>query len=199
MTTCDFAQLVAQYYEPLYRFAFSLTRAESDAADLTQQTFYIWATKGHQLRDASKVKSWLFTTLHRGFLESRRTQTRFSHSELTEMDSDLPVVLPEAARRLDAMQAVEALSQVDELYRAPVALFYLEDCPYQGIAEILGVPIGTVKSRISRGVGQLKRLILRDGEMGQRHPRPGPGTAERGSGIGPGSGTVMHSEETQNL
>src|SRR5512134_3657493 len=55
-----FETLVSEHYEPLYRFALSLTRAESDAADLTQQTFYVWATKGHQLRDASKVKAWLF-------------------------------------------------------------------------------------------------------------------------------------------
>jgi RNA polymerase sigma-70 factor, ECF subfamily len=155
----DFETVVAAYYEPLYKFAFSLTRAEADACDLTQQTFYIWATKGHQLRDASKIKSWLFTTLHRGFLESRRRQTRFPHFELEETDTNLPVTLPEAARRLDALQAVEALGQVDELYRAPVALFHLEDCSYQEIADILEVPIGTVKSRISRGLAQLKHIF----------------------------------------
>jgi len=159
MTGPDFETLVTAHYEPLYRFAVSLTRSEPDACDLAQQTFYTWATKGHQLRDASKVKSWLFTTLHRDFLESRRTQTRFPHSELTETDSDLPVILPEAPRRLDAMQAVEALGQVDEVYRAPVALFYLEDCSYKEIAEILEVPIGTVKSRIARGLAQLKHIF----------------------------------------
>ena len=64
----NFEGIVAQFYEPLYQFAFSLTRAEADACDLTQQTFYVWATKGHQLRDQTKVKTWLFTTLHRAFL-----------------------------------------------------------------------------------------------------------------------------------
>jgi RNA polymerase sigma-70 factor (ECF subfamily) len=155
----DFETVVAAYYEPLYRFAISLTRSEADACDLTQQTFYIWAAKGHQLRDASKVKRWLFTTLYHAFLGSRSFQSRFSHAELTETDADLPVVLPEAGRRLDALQAVEALGQVDEVYRAPVALFYLEDCSYQGIADILKVPIGTVKSRISRGLTQLKHTV----------------------------------------
>ena len=92
----DFESVVSGYYEPLYRFAISLTRSEADACDLAQQTFYMWATKGHQLRDASKVKSWLFTTLYRAFLESRRHLTRFPHSELTEMDADLPVILPQA-------------------------------------------------------------------------------------------------------
>ena len=58
------AQLVEEFYMPLYRFGLSLTRKESDAEDLTQQTFYRWQTKGHQLRDAAKVKTWLFTTLY---------------------------------------------------------------------------------------------------------------------------------------
>ena len=159
MPGLDFETVVARYYEPLYRFAISLTRSEADACDLAQQTFYMWATKGHQLRDASKVKSWLFTTLYRAFLESRRTLTRFPHIELTEADSDLPVILPEAARQLDAMQAVEALAQMDAIYRAPVALFYLEDCSYQEIADILEVPIGTVKSRMARGLAQLKHIF----------------------------------------
>ena len=159
MTNSDFEAVVADYYELLYQFAISLTRSEADACDLTQQTFYIWATKGHQLRDASKIKSWLFTTLHRGFLESCRRRTRFPHSTLEETDTNLPVILPEATHRLDALQAVEALGQVDVGYRAAVALFYLEDCSYKEIADILEVPIGTVKSRISRGLAQLKEIF----------------------------------------
>ena len=86
----DFEGLVARYYEPLYQFAFSLTRSEADACDLTQQTFYVWATKGHQLRDPEKVKTWLFTTLHRQFLESRRRQVRFPHQDLDASEIELP-------------------------------------------------------------------------------------------------------------
>src|SRR5579862_5271400 len=65
----DFQDLVSRFYRPLYQFAFGLCRSEAEACDLTQQTFYVWATKGHQLRDASKVKTWLFTTLHHEFLK----------------------------------------------------------------------------------------------------------------------------------
>src|SRR6478736_902677 len=66
----EFQALVDAYYAPLYRFAMSLTRSESDAADLVQDAFVLWATKGHQLQDASKAKTWLFTTLHREFLQN---------------------------------------------------------------------------------------------------------------------------------
>src|SRR5688572_21936635 len=127
----DFEGLVVRFYEPLYQFAFSLTRTEADACDLTQQTFYVWATKGHQLRDVTKVKTWLFTTLHRSYLESRRRQTRFPHYELNEVPLELPTLSPSLVNELDSAQVVQALGRVDEIYQAPVALYYLEDCSYK--------------------------------------------------------------------
>ena len=160
MPSDDFEQFVSQYYEPLYRFAFSLTRTEADACDLTQQTFYIWATKGHQLRDRSKVKSWLFTTLHREFLNIRRRAVRFPHFELSDAIEDLPIIAPEVVNTLDAARVIEFLEQVQEPYQAALSLFYLEDYSYKEIADILEVPLGTVRSRISRGVAQLKQSIL---------------------------------------
>ena len=155
----DFESLVAQYYEPLYQFAFSLARDEPEACDLTQQTFSIWAAKGHQLRDASKVKTWLFTTLHREFLGTRRKQTRFPQVELEEAEAELPVVSPAAISRHDTAQVLAELAQLEGVYQAPVSLFYLQDCSYNEIAEILQVPLGTVKSRLSRGISRLQALL----------------------------------------
>src|SRR6184192_4080930 len=123
MPSDDFEQIVSQHYEPLYRFAFSLTRTEADACDLTQQTFYIWATKGHQLRDISKVKTWLFTTLHRALLESRRRQLRFPHHDLEEVSAQLPASSPDLAAHVDSSQVLPALARVDEIYQVAVALF----------------------------------------------------------------------------
>jgi len=160
MPSDDFEQIVSQHYEPLYRFAFSLTRTEADACDLTQQTFYIWATKGHQMRDRSKVKSWLFTTLHREFLNTRRKAVRFPHFELSEVNEDLPTISPEIVNTLDAARVLELLAQVQEPYRGALSLFYLEDYSYKEIAHILEVPLGTVRSRISRGIAQLQQSIL---------------------------------------
>ncbi|MGA2662337.1 MAG: RNA polymerase sigma factor [Verrucomicrobiota bacterium] len=164
----DFESLVSRFYEPLYRFALSLARSEAGACDLTQQTFYLWATRGHQLRDSSKVKSWLFTTLHREFLQTQRHRQRFPEEELDAEHPDLPVVASTIAQHLDARQAVEALGRVDAVYQAPVALFYLEDYAYKEIAQLLEIPLGTVKSRIARGLAQLQMALARDPEP--RHP-----------------------------
>jgi len=168
MPSDDFEQIVFEHYEPLYRFAFGLTRTEADACDLTQHTFYIWATKGRQLRDRSKVKSWLFTILHREFLNIRRRAVRFPHFELSDAIEDLPTISPEVVNTLDSAQVLEFLGQVQEPYRAAVSLFYLEEYSYKEIADILEIPLGTVRSRISRGLAQLQRTIL----MGTGTPPP---------------------------
>src|SRR5262249_57805371 len=96
-----FEDVVNRYYHPLYQFALSLTHAPSEAADMTQQAFYLWATKGHQLREDSKVKTWLFTTLHREFLRVRRQERRFPHYELQDVCLELPSVLPPIAGTLE--------------------------------------------------------------------------------------------------
>ena len=156
----NFEGLVDRYYRALYQFAFSLTRTEAEASDLTQQTFYIWAAKGHQLRDATKVKTWLFTTLYREFLSTRRHRERFPQVELEQAGDEMPSVSPAMVNQLDGATVVQALDRIDKLYQAPLALFYLESHSYKEIAEILDVPIGTVQSRIARGKAQLQRILL---------------------------------------
>jgi RNA polymerase sigma-70 factor (ECF subfamily) len=157
----DFEQLVDAHYEALYRFAYSLSHSEADARDLTQQAFYVWAAKGHQLRDRSKVKTWLFTTLHRTFLEGCRKRQRYPHTTLDDvLSEDLPGTIEEPVHTADHAVVLGALARVDSVYQAAVVLFYLEDCSYQQIAEILEVPIGTVKSRMARGLGQLRKILL---------------------------------------
>lgn len=164
----QFEAIVSNHYEPLFRFAMSLTRVESDAQDLTQQTFYIWATKGHQLRDVSKVKTWLFTTLHRLFLMSRRRESRYSHEDLEDVLDQLPAGSSQRASQTDCSDVLRALAKVEDIYRAAVALFYLEDYAYRDIAEILDVPIGTVKSRIARGIAQLRHIFLSNTSAAER-------------------------------
>ncbi len=163
MSNPVFTQLVDAHYGALYRFALSLARSEADACDLVQQTFYIWATKGAALRDAAKAKTWLFTTLYREFLRGRRRDGRVTALEdLSPEEQDLPAETIDHVRRLDGVQVVGMLQQVDEVFRAPLTLFYLEDLSYQEIADTLEVPVGTVMSRLSRGKAQLRAALARN-------------------------------------
>jgi len=160
----DFENLAAKYYRDLYRFAYSLANSESDASDLTQQTFYLWAAKGSQIRNAASARSWLFTTLHREFLQSRRRLLRFPHHELEEMAAELPQIEPELAQKIDAAALLGILAQLEVHLRAPLILFYMQDLPYKEIAEILEVPLGTVQSRIARGKARLFELLKGTGD-----------------------------------
>ena len=156
----EFPQLVEAHYAPLYRFALSLTRRPADAADLTQQTFFVWATKGDSLRDVAKAKSWLFTTLYREFLRIRRREARVSAIEdLAPAERDLPDVEPDLIGKMDAPVVMAALQEIDPVFREPLTLFYLNDISYLEIAEILDVPIGTVMSRLHRAREQLRVLL----------------------------------------
>ena len=151
--------LVERFYQPLYRFALSLAKSEATASDLTQETFYLWAAKGHQLRDHSKVKSWLFTTLHREFLSQCRHATRFPHHEASEVEAELPTVPSDVVNKIDGGLVMEALQSVDDSYRATLTLFYVDDLTYKEIAEVLNLPVGTVMSRLSRGKAQLREKL----------------------------------------
>jgi RNA polymerase sigma-70 factor (ECF subfamily) len=155
-----FQQLVDRHYAALYRFGLSLSRNADAAADLVQQTFYLWAEKGHQLRDPAKAKSWLFTTLYREYLTTYRRGVKHPQVDLESAEAELPPVPTDVLDQLDGPAVVAALSQVDEVFRAPLTLFYLEELSYREIADVLDVPIGTVMSRLSRGKDQLRKLLI---------------------------------------
>ncbi len=163
-----FPRLVETYYTGLYRFALSLARNASDASDLTQQTFFIWATKGHMLRDEAKAKTWLFTTLYREFLRGRRRDARVTAIEdLPPTEQDPPGLEADVIGKMDAQVVLDALQEVAPVFREPLTLFYLQELSYLEIAEILAVPIGTVMSRLSRGKAQLRTLLEQRASGGQ--------------------------------
>jgi RNA polymerase sigma-70 factor (ECF subfamily) len=180
MSSDVFTQLVDAHYVPLYRFALSLAKNSADAGDLVQQTFFIWATKGHGLREAAKAKAWLFTTLYREFLRGRRRDAKATSLEdLPPGEADVTAEEVDRVARMDAATVVAALQSVDDVFRAPLTLIYLEDLSYQEIAEALEVPIGTVMSRLSRGKAQLRAALAREEAGGKTKVVPFAGAEGR--------------------
>jgi RNA polymerase sigma-70 factor, ECF subfamily len=156
----EYDELVDQHYAALYRFAVSLCGNENEACDLVQEAFLLFSTKGHQLRDSRKAKAWLFTTLYREFTGSRRRLIRFPQHDLDTVENELPEVPAAPPLHFDRETLLRCLASLDEVFRAPVALFYLEDCSYAEIASLLEIPLGTVKSRIARGLAMLQRMLV---------------------------------------
>jgi RNA polymerase sigma-70 factor (ECF subfamily) len=152
-------QIVGQLYQPLFRFALRLSGNSTDAEDFTQQTFYLAQQKGHQLRNPSKIKSWLFTTLYRLFLQKRRHENRFPKEELEQAGGRLPTVSSNHINQIDAKVVWDCMGELEMRYREPLLMFYLEDRSYKEIAETLAVPMGTVMSRLSRGKQLLREKL----------------------------------------
>jgi RNA polymerase sigma-70 factor (ECF subfamily) len=152
----DYEQIVALSHHDLYRFAYSLA-GNADASELTQETYYRLLSNGRQLRDPTKIKAWLFTTLYRVFLGQKHRSTRFPHLTISSVEHELPVLTPEMVNTMDGLLVMEALFEIDEHHRVPLVLFYLQNLSYREMPEILDVPIGTVMSRLSRS-----KVALRD-------------------------------------
>ena len=174
----SFEQIVDAHYQGLHRFALSMCRSDATAQDLVQQTFLQWARKGHTLRDAAKVKTWLFTTIYREWLSIARREKKH---EQVEFEPDLHGASQPHDEgenpRVDSATLQIALEQLDPNYRAPLVLFYLKELSYRDIAETLGLPIGTVMSRLSRAKDRLRSILLRLEESAAANIIPAPFTS----------------------
>jgi RNA polymerase sigma-70 factor, ECF subfamily len=184
------------YLNSLYGLALKLTRNPASAEDLVQDTYLKAVRFAPTFRKGTNLKSWLFTILHNTFRNDRRGASR----QPVEVDSDivesLPLETPEddPERRLlrstldgDLQEALDALP---EAYREAVWLRDVEECSYQEIAGILGVPAGTVMSRIARGRKLLYQHLVaaRPGASDATSPSSSPKRSRvAGASTGPAS------------
>ncbi len=162
----DVGQLVVDHHQALYRYAFRLAGSSADAEDLTQQVFLIAQQKLAQVRDAQGVRSWLFTILRNCYLKSRRTRVPLAAASI---DLDINDVPDEAVERpIDSEQLQRAIDSLEDDFKIPLLLFYFEYCSYREISERLGIPVGTVMSRLARAKARLR------GQLWQVEEENGP-------------------------
>ena len=171
----DIERLVVEHHQGVYGYAFRLTGRQVDAEDLTQQTFLIAKEKLGQVREMSKVRSWLFAVARSCFLKSRRKRVPWPATSV-QLDLDrLPERLP-PREDIDTERLQTALDELPAEFRLVLVMFYFEDCSYKEIAAKLDVPIGTVMSRLSRAKRHLRGRLLEAGfcpdPTPTDHPRP---------------------------
>lgn len=150
------AELVAQHYELLYRYAYRLTGSEADADDLTQQTFLTAQMKWDQLRDERCARSWLFTILRNAYLKQLRLPACLPSSALDQVAEPAPA---DELSEIDGELLQNLLNDLPEEYRSPLILFYFEEFSYKEIAGHMGVPLGTIMSRLSRAKAWLRSRL----------------------------------------
>jgi RNA polymerase sigma-70 factor (ECF subfamily) len=166
-----FAEEALPWLEAVYRFSLRLTGDVSEAEDLTQETFLRAYRHWNTYTRGTSARSWLFTIARNAFLRARETTDRRRESLISELDADLEALT--SAETLAELQLQDpersffdsfvdaevdaAIAKLPDEFRDAVILSDLEGLSYNEIAEVLAIPVGTVKSRLYRG----RRLLAR--------------------------------------
>ncbi|MEX2117917.1 MAG: sigma-70 family RNA polymerase sigma factor [Bacteroidota bacterium] len=173
----ELKHLVLPLLDDLERFALSLCRREDTAEELVAATIASACESFNRLRDTSKIKQWLFRILSNKFLTQCREQSRYKEVALTDATNDTdshfsffeevsqPFLLwygnpeRELISHLLDEDIRNALDSLPIDFRVAVVLCDVEGLPYDEIAGILDIPLGTVRSRIARGRSLLQKRL----------------------------------------
>jgi RNA polymerase sigma-70 factor, ECF subfamily len=165
----DVARLLEAEIPRLRRYARALTRDVSRADDLVQSCLTRAVAKQHLWQPGTDLRAWLFTILHNQHVNDVRRSVREGVNVAVE---EMAPVLTIQANAIDVLQLRDleaAIAKLPQEQRQVILLVGLEGMRYEEVALILGVPVGTVRSRLSRGRDQLRRLM----DMGEEEtPRP---------------------------
>jgi len=158
------------WLDDVYRFALSLTRDDADADDVVQETYLRAYRSWHTFIPGTECRRWLFTICRNVFLRSRERQHPTVDLEDGEQDAVAAGSVYAAARErgyddlyatLDLAPALrDALDELAEPFRSTVILVDVEGMTYETAAQVMGVPIGTVRSRLFRGRRLLQEKLL---------------------------------------
>ncbi len=170
----DFEALLMPVLDRAFGMAMSLTRSRTDAEDLVQEASLLAFRAFHTFEPGSNFKAWYFKILTNAFYTSRRRASR--RPVETDIDGATSLYLygkcaeaglhegteDPAGRllgKLDAEQIMAAIDSLPEEFRVVCTLYFVEDLPYQEIAESVGCPVGTVRSRLHRGRRVLQKIL----------------------------------------
>ena len=163
-----FGELVERHQVRVYNLAFRMLGRSEDAADATQDVFVVCLRKLHTFRGSSAFTTWLhrvaMNVCYDALRRRSREQPARSDDETTEPEPSEDHADASAA----AIDVQRALLLVPEEFRAALVLHDVQGLPYEDVAESLGVPVGTVKSRLHRGRVQLARAL-----RGEQHDARG--------------------------
>lgn len=155
----EFDRLLEDEIPRLRRYARALTRDALRADDLVQDTLVRALTKQHLWQPGTNLRAWLFTLMHNQFVnDSRRSNRERATIDVDDVAASLIAVTdPTASRQLHELE--RALGELPIEQREVILLVGLEGMRYDDAAEVLAVPIGTVRSRLSRARESLRRLL----------------------------------------
>src|SRR6185295_11742102 len=173
----DFAKLLEAEIPRLRRYARALTRDVTRADDLVQSCLTRAVAKQHLWQPGTDLRAWLFTILHNQHVNDVRRSVREGVTVAVDEMAPVLTVHSGAMAALELRDLEAAIGKLAPEQRQVILLVGLEGLQYEEVALILGVPVGTVRSRLSRGREQLRRLM----DMGEETtPRAAPAAESAG-------------------
>ncbi len=142
----------------LRRYARALTRDVFSADDLVQDCLTRALGKLHLWQEGSDLRAWLFTILHNQYVNRIRRAVREGAAVALNETEPMLSRAPQQGRRLELRDLERAIAQLPEEQRSVILLVGLEGMRYEEVAAVLDVPVGTIRSRLSRGREALRRL-----------------------------------------
>jgi RNA polymerase sigma-70 factor (ECF subfamily) len=155
----DLANLIEAQIPGLRRYARALTRNEVPADDLVQDCLVRAVAKQHLWQEGTDLRAWLFTILHNQHVNHVRRSAREGVAvNVSETEPSL-IHAANQDKHLELRDLDRALAKLPEEQRTVILLVGLEGMAYEAVAGIIGIPVGTVRSRLSRGREALRRLM----------------------------------------
>lgn len=143
----------------LRRYARALTRDLIAADDLVQDCLTRALGKLHLWQEGTDLRAWLFTILHNQYVNHVRRAVREGAAVGLNESEPLLTRAPQQGKRLELRDLQRAIAKLPEEQRSVILLVGLEGMHYEEVAAVLGVPVGTIRSRLSRGREALRRLM----------------------------------------
>jgi RNA polymerase sigma-70 factor (ECF subfamily) len=174
----------------LRRYARALARDTAAADDLVQDCLARALGKLHLWQEGSDLRAWLFTILHNQYVNQVRRAVREGVAVGLSETEPMLNQAPHQGKRLELRDLERAIAKLPDEQRAVVLLVGLEGMRYEEVAEIFDVPIGTVRSRLSRGRDALRRLMGIVPDRQAEIMMAGPAALRRGAQRFPGSAAL---------
>ena len=155
----DFGRLLEKEIPRLRRYARALTRDVLRADDLVQDTLVRAIARQHRWQFGTNLHAWLFTLMHNQNADGVRRSVREGIAVEFQDEWPFPTAATDPTRGLSLRDLDRALARISEEQRRVILLIGLEGASYEEAATMLGAPIGTVRSRMSRGRKSLRKLM----------------------------------------
>lgn len=163
--TRAFDQLVRKYQSPVRRFFLNQTCGDSELSDdLAQDTFIKAYTSLASFRNLSSFSTWLYRIAYNVFYDYIRSRKETDDLDTRQVDMQCSTQQQDIGRKMDVYRA---LSQLKEIERTCITLFYMEDLSIEKIAGITGCPAGSVKSHLSRAKNKMATYLKQNGYDGR--------------------------------